>query len=249
VAAPDAALEAGGVDDNEVLLLSQEFAALGRELHGPGGDNQAALVRMTQLVVKHLDWCTGATITVVRGQRGRSLATSDSVAARADELQYELGEGPCLRAAERDVNYLLFDAADESRWPRFCAALIETTPYRCVLSYQLIAEDSAALNLYADQPGAFSDADIDLATVLAAHTSSLVALHEAEHQAANLVTALGSSREIGAAIGVLMAHRKITEDAAFALLRVTSQALHRKVRDIATEVLETGALPAAGTDQ
>ncbi len=206
------------MDDNEVLLLSQEFAALGRELHGRG-DDQAALVRMTQLAVKHLDACTGATITVVRGARGRSLATSDPAAARADELQYELAEGPCLRAAERDANYLLFDAAEESRWPRFCAALIETTVYRCVLSYQLIAEDSAALNLYAEQAGAFTDADIDLATVLAAHTSSLVALHEAEHHAANLETALESSREIGAAIGVLMAHRKIPQDAAFALLR------------------------------
>jgi len=236
------------VDDNEVLLLAQEFAALGRELHGRG-DDQAALVRMTQLAVKHLDACTGATITVVRGARGRSLATSDPAAARADELQYELAEGPCLRAAERDANYLLFDAADESRWPRFCAALIETTAYRCVLSYQLIAEDSAALNLYAEQPGAFTDADIDLATVLAAHTSSLVALHEAEHHAANLETALESSREIGAAIGVLMAHHKIPQDAAFALLRETSQALHRKLRDIATDVLQTGALPDPPTRQ
>jgi len=236
------------VDDDEVLVLSQEFAALGRELHGRG-DDQAALVRMTQLAVKHLGACTGATITVVRGARGRSLATSDPAAARADELQYELAEGPCLRAAERDTNYLLFDAADESRWPRFCAALIETTAYRCVLSYQLIAEDSAALNLYAEQPGAFTDADIDLVIVLAVHTFSLVALHEAEHHAANLETALESSREIGAAIGVLMAHHKIPQDAAFALLRETSQALHRKLRDIATDVLETGALPDPLTHQ
>ena len=225
-----------------MLELSQEFAILGRELHG-SGDNNAALQRMVQLAVKHIDPCTGAGITVTAGSHGRSLATSDAVAARADALQYDLGEGPCLRSAERDSNYLLFDIAEESRWPRYCAALAENTPIRSVLSLQLVAASSAALNLFAEQPGAFADDDIDLAIVFAAHTSSLVALHEAKDQAANLEMALKTSREIGAAVGVLMAHRRVTHDDAFALLRVASQNLHRKLRDVASEVVETGALP------
>jgi len=231
-----------GMDANDVLQLSKEFAVLGKELHGDGS-NETALLRMVQLAVKHIDSCTGASITVIRGGRGSSLATSDAMAARADELQYEVGEGPCLRSAERDANYLLFDVAAEERWPRFSAALAEKTPYRCVLSFQLEAEDSAALNLFAEQPGAFSSEDIDLATVFAAHTSALVALHEAEAEAANLETALQSNREIGVAMGILMAHHKVTRDDAFALLRQTSQTLHRKLRDIASEVVQTGELP------
>ncbi len=149
-----------------MLELSQEFAELGRELHGPG-DNEAALERMVQLAVKHIGACTGASITVVRGNRGRSLATSDPIAARADALQYETEEGPCLRSAEQDANYLLFDVEAESRWPSFCAALRESTPIRSVLSFRLVAGHSAALNLFAEQPGAFTDDDIDLATVFA----------------------------------------------------------------------------------
>jgi AmiR/NasT family two-component response regulator len=54
---------------------------------------------------------------------------------------------------------------------------------------------------------------------------------------------LWRNRQIGMAIGVLMAHHKITEDDAFALLRVASQALHRKLPDIAAEVTERGILP------
>jgi AmiR/NasT family two-component response regulator len=42
-----------------------------------------------------------------------------------------------------------------------------------------------------------------------------------------------------------MAHHKVTEDAAFSMLRATSQRLHRKLRDIAIEVVETGTLPEA----
>jgi len=230
------------VDTDEVVQLSHEFAELGRDLHGPG-DNQAALQRMVQLVVKHVDACAGASITVVAGNRASSLATSDPIAELADSLQYELDEGPCLRSAERNTNYLLFDVVGETRWPRFCAALLDRTPYRTVLSLQLVAEDSAALNLFAETPGAFSDDDIDLATVFAAHASSLVALREAADEAAHLQTALQSSREIGAAMGVLMAHHKVTQDDAFGLLRTASQHLHRKLRDIAAEVVETGALP------
>jgi hypothetical protein len=71
----------------------------------------------------------------------------------------------------------------------------------------------------------------------------LVALHESEDNAAHLQVALNNSREIGTAIGVLMAHHKVTQDAAFALLRQASQTLHRKLRDVAAEVVTTGTLP------
>lgn len=231
------------MESDDVVQLSHEFAELGRELHGPGNDHEA-LQRMVQLAVKHLDPCAGASITEVRGGHGHSLAASDPVAALADTLHYRLNEGPCLGSARLDTNYLLFDVATDTRWPRFSAALMEHTPYRSVLSLQLPAEDAAALNLFANQPGAFTDTDIDTAAVLAAHISTLVALHEAEHHAAHLHTALHTSREIGAAIGVLMAHHKITEPAAFELLRTASQTLHRKLRDIAADVVETGTLPS-----
>jgi hypothetical protein len=230
------------MESDELVALSAEFAELGRDLHGPG-DNQAALQRMVDLAVNYVEPCTGASITEIRGGHGHSLATSDPIAAHADDLQYRLDEGPCLRSARRDTNYFLFDVATDPRWPRFCAALLEHTPYRSVLSLQLEAEEAAALDLFANSPGAFTDADVDTAAVLAAHISTLVALHEAEHEAAHLHTALQSSREIGAAIGVLMAHHKITEADAFALLRTTSQTLHRKLRDIAADVVQTGALP------
>jgi hypothetical protein len=230
------------VETSDFVQLSQEFAAVGKELRGPG-DNDAALQRMVQLAVKHIAPCTGASITVVRGTRGSSLATSDPLAATADQLQYELNEGPCLRSAERDANYLLIDVADDQRWPRFSAALMQDTPYRCVLSYQMIAGDSSALNLYAEQAGAYETDDIDLATVIAAHASSLVALSESEDRVANLEAALETNRVIGAAIGVLMAYHKVTHEEAFAMLRSVSQRMHRKLREVASEVVETGALP------
>jgi ANTAR domain len=58
----------------------------------------------------------------------------------------------------------------------------------------------------------------------------------------DLTTALESNRDIGAAIGIVMATRGVPSPAAFDLLRQASQARHTKLRDIAREVLETGRL-------
>ncbi|HET6909974.1 MAG TPA: ANTAR domain-containing protein [Mycobacteriales bacterium] len=67
-------------------------------------------------------------------------------------------------------------------------------------------------------------------------------LATAQAKIVNLNIALQTSREIGAAIGVLMATRRISADRAFDLLREHSQRTHRKVRDIAADVVFTGSL-------
>ncbi|HEY0165540.1 MAG TPA: ATP-binding protein [Jatrophihabitans sp.] len=69
------------------------------------------------------------------------------------------------------------------------------------------------------------------------------AFDRAEEKVANLERALFSNRQIGAAIGILMARLKLTDEQAFDLLRTTSQSRHRKLRDIAEEVTMTGELP------
>jgi ANTAR domain-containing protein len=61
-------------------------------------------------------------------------------------------------------------------------------------------------------------------------------------RAADLETALASNREIGKALGILMATHKISSEEAFDLLRVVSQNSNRKLRDLAEEVNRTGVL-------
>ncbi|MDQ1739324.1 MAG: hypothetical protein QOE53_976, partial [Pseudonocardiales bacterium] len=69
------------------------------------------------------------------------------------------------------------------------------------------------------------------------------ALNRAEDKAANLERALSSNRQIGTAMGILMARLKLTDGQAFDLLRKVSQNKHRKLRDIAEEVAMTGEIP------
>jgi hypothetical protein len=68
------------------------------------------------------------------------------------------------------------------------------------------------------------------------------ALQKQLTRAANLEEALATNREIGQAIGILMATDHVTAEQAFEKLRTASQHTHRKLREIAAEVAETGAL-------
>lgn len=84
--------------------------------------------------------------------------------------------------------------------------------------------------------------------VCAVDLTARVTEHELERRsadatAANLQLALTSNRRIGVAIGILMAHHRITDTAAFEMLREASQRAHRKLRDIAEDVVLTGTLP------
>jgi hypothetical protein len=68
------------------------------------------------------------------------------------------------------------------------------------------------------------------------------ALAAERNMSANLQVALASNREIGQAIGILMSTYKLTSQQGFDLLRLASQHTHRKLRDVALEVCETGML-------
>ncbi|HEV2886058.1 MAG TPA: ANTAR domain-containing protein, partial [Jatrophihabitans sp.] len=100
-----------------------------------------------------------------------------------------------------------------------------------------------ALNFYALKPDAFEMSAVATGSIFAAYASmaQLAALHQ--DQAIHLGRALESNREIGVALGILMANKRQTQEQAFTDLRVASQHLHRKLRDIAAEVIYTGTLP------
>jgi hypothetical protein len=78
--------------------------------------------------------------------------------------------------------------------------------------------------------------------LLVEHAIALVQREQQTAKIANLQCALSSNREIGAAMGILMARHQLTATQAFDLLRRTSQHCHRRIVAIAAEVIETGAL-------
>jgi hypothetical protein len=68
-------------------------------------------------------------------------------------------------------------------------------------------------------------------------------LLRAEH-AAQMETALKAARVIGAAIGIVMAASRCTQEQAFQVLVKVSQNSNRKLREVADDVVLTGGLPS-----
>jgi AmiR/NasT family two-component response regulator len=70
-----------------------------------------------------------------------------------------------------------------------------------------------------------------------------VELAAARSKIANLDTALQSCRMIGTAIGILVERYKMSPEESFRTLVAVSQHVHRKLRDIASDLVFTGELP------
>ena len=177
----------------------------------------------------------------------RTIAYTGAVPLDVDAIQYATRQGPCLDALDQHDLAVVDDLTTDGRWPDFARRCTAETPVRSMVSVRLLLDgrDRAALNVYAESPGRFEGLDVDVATMFAPFVALSVqsALHEG--RLANLESALQTNRQIGTAIGILMAHRLLTSEQAFELLRQTSQNLNRKLHDVAAEVTLTGTLPEA----
>jgi hypothetical protein len=187
-----------------------------------------------------------AALTVVRGvAQPHTLVATDDIALRLDALQFKLAEGPALEALVASDVAHAEDLSVSQEWPSFGPRAYAETGVRSMLCIRLFltGEHRASLNFYSPEPGAFAEASLATASIFAAY-ASLVQLNSIHQDASmNLQRALESNREIGVAMGILMARNLFTSDQAFEHLRQASQATHRRLRDIAADVATTGEIP------
>jgi hypothetical protein len=89
-----------------------------------------------------------------------SACTTNKVSALIEELQFTLGEGPCVDAHHQDWPVLEPDLADPAtpRWPAFTPPAVAAGAL-AVFGFPLKvgAARLGALNLYRDQPGPLTD--------------------------------------------------------------------------------------------
>ena len=141
--------------------------------------------------------------------------------------------------------FVIDDLASDERWPPFSHRAARETGVRSMMSFRLFLQGDTlgALNLYSREVAAFDEHAGAVGTILAAHAAIAMQSAQEWDRAENLQRALQSNREIGMAIGVIMALMRVNQDEAFAVLRRASQHLQRKLQDIAVEVVETGHVP------
>jgi len=227
--------------------LADQLATLGRTLAGEFSDLDTARVDVLGVVLRALPAMSWASLTFGPGHRPPvTLAASADTALRVDTIQYDTGVGPCLQALADSATVRADDLAAEGRWAPFVAATLADTPVRAVVSCSLAdgGHPEVSLNMYASRQLDPQLLDPEIVAAVAAACSVALSAIDQRHRAEHLNRALLSGRRIGAAMGILMASRRLTEQQAFDELRVASQHSQRKLRDLADDVLLTGELPS-----
>ncbi len=191
--------------------------------------------------------------------RGRDIKVAGVTgpdAARADELQLDIGEGPCLDAA-RHINQLtaelttpysfmthqIDDTLEDLRWPTWAPRIAAELNMRSVLSIQLRLPKVriGVINLYSTKPQRFTAHDRQIAELLAQHAALALA---AAQRSANLWEAIDARQLIGQAQGLLMERYGLSAAQAFGVLRRYSQDRNVKLHDVAQQLLDSRQLPA-----
>lgn len=206
--------------DAEVVRVAEMFGEVARSLAAHEAP-KAALGRIVNLAVEHLQGCEFAGISWVEGRRITSPASSNDIPRIVDSIQAEVDEGPCLDAIRYHEVFQTGDLAGEERWPKFATRAHEETGIHSILSVRLFIEKDTmgSLNLYSTRPHAFDDTDVALASVFAAHAAVATSAASREQ---NLERKADSRDLIGRAKGILMARSHLTDDEAFDLLRRAS---------------------------
>jgi len=185
--------------------------------------------------------CCGMTLR----QRGRLPATAactDPLAAQADDVQFQTGDGPSLHAMRRGERVHIQDMTRHDRWPRFCGHAASVGIRSCLVVPLITdGEPVGALALYARRPFAFGPDETRRADRFARNASGALtlALRMASCEDLNdqLRSSIASRAVIDQALGVIMATERCPQEKAFALLRTVSQNTNVKLRDLAATIV------------
>lgn len=218
------------------LDLTAALAQAARELNQPRDASEIlqSIVHAAAVSLPGIDH-VGISIAHQDG-RVETLASSDDFVRELDELQYELGEGPCLYAIEAGEVVTVNHIRHEQRWPRFVPRAVRLgLKAQMGLRLHADAQKIGGLNLYSTRTEVIDPSVEHLAELFAAHAALALGYVRRKEE---LDTALASRKEIGQALGIVMERFGVDEDAAFGYLRRVSSTTNTKLRDVALELVQ-----------
>jgi hypothetical protein len=173
-----------------------------------------------------------------------SLCSSDEVSELIEELQYTLGEGPCVDAYQQDKVVTEPDLADPQtrRWFAFTPPVLEAG-VRAVFGFPLRVGTVrlGALNLYRDQPGELTTEQHADALVLADVTANWVLDAQAGAPAGVVAERLEAGADFHFAVhnaaGIVSVQEGISVTEALIRLRAFAYGNDRLLADVAQDVI------------
>jgi GAF domain-containing protein len=213
------------------------------ELAGAGGSG----LRTKRLceVCAEVTGATGAGIMLMSGDTPRgSVCTTNEVSALIEQLQYDLGEGPCVDAYNLDQPVFEPDLANPEppRWLAFTGPAV-TAGVRAIFGFPLRVGGArlGALNLYRDRPGPLGDAQQAEALVMADVVAEAVLLLQANASPGELSAELEGGADfqyvVNQAAGMVAAQLDVTVVLALIRLRAYAFGSGRPLTEVARDVV------------
>jgi hypothetical protein len=230
-----------GVEDP---LTQAKAAIAGQSDPGGRGGTVGLLRRVCAAAVQTLS-ASGAGVTVMIGDGVRGVsAASDPGSARLEELQFTLGEGPCLEAYASRRPVLIPELADGAmtRWPAYAPAVVEQG-VRAVFAFplQIGAARLGVLDVFRDRAGPLTADELWHAVLLA--DATVAALLDQHEQAgggadrADLDEAIEDRAELFQAQGMVMVQLGVSIGEAMARMRAYAYAENRRLSEVAHDVV------------
>jgi GAF domain/ANTAR domain len=206
--------------------------------------------RLCEACVMLFDIDAAAISLVFDGASSGTLGSSGAPARMYDELQFTLGEGPCLDSVTHRGPVLVADLADpdEARWPIYGPALLSHQIRGVFAMPVLVAgEHVGALDFFRAQPGrlegdrltgAIAAAELAGVPLLDLMNGDLqAAVNDPESNAWAELHAL-SRAEVSQATGMLVAQLGVEPAEALLRLRAHAYATGRSATDVARDILD-----------
>ena len=201
------------------------------------------LTQVATYAVQAIPGADGAGLTLLEQDRADTIVATAPFVTEVDDIQYGMRQGPCISAARDGHTVLSGSLGGDSRWPRFGGSVARLGVHS-VVSLPLITPDGVvgAMNVYAHGKNVFDDRAAKLGEIFAAPAA--IAVHNAHvlaqtrRLANQLRTALESRGVIDRAVGILMSRSGTTEHEALERLRSLSQHEHRKLAEVARQIVD-----------
>ena len=207
-----------------------------------GIDLPAGLIQMCARVVRVSG--VGLALMTDEGPAG-TVAATDGTALQLEELQFSLGEGPCVDASRTGRPVLQPDLARtaQTRWPAFAAGA-EAAGLVAVFAFPLRVGGIrlGVLDLYRTTAGVLTDRELadalsfaDAATTLLLHLQARAAGWDPPRDS---LIVLDDRAEVHQATGVVSVQSAVSLQEALLMLRARAYAEQRPIGEVAVDVLK-----------
>ncbi len=188
---------------------------------------------------------TGAGLMLISGNKSLGcIGVSDDIARAVEEVEYTLGEGPCIAAFNNKIPIFDPDLNDDGeRWPEFRRGAL-AAGVGAAFGFPLLVDRVCigALNLYQDRAGSLTEQQVDDALIAADVASRTLLTWQADAPpgmvAWQLETVPNHRVEVHQAAGRVSVQAAVSVDNALVLLRAYAFSQDRPISDVARDVAE-----------